>query len=61
MCQGRIGGECRVVGEGLGAGIIDDILLYCAKSCTKETRQCAGGAQRASESNNLYFKNIPCL
>jgi hypothetical protein len=61
MCQGHIGGECKVVGKGLGAGTVEGILLDCAKNCTKETRQCARGAQIASESNNFYFKNIPCV
>jgi hypothetical protein len=61
MCQGHVGGECGVVGEGLRAGTIDGILLDCAKNCMKETRQCAGGAQIASESNNFYFKNIHCV
>ena len=45
MCQGCVGGECRVVGEGQGVGTVDSVLLDCAKNCTKETRQCAGGAQ----------------
>ena len=44
MCQGRVGGECEVVGKGKGVGTIDDVLLDCAKNCTKETRQCAEGA-----------------
>jgi hypothetical protein len=48
MCQGRVGGECGVVGEGQGAGTVDGILLDSTKNCTKETRQCAGGAQIAS-------------
>jgi hypothetical protein len=61
MCQGGVGGECRVVGKGQGAGTVDRVLLDCAKNCMKETRQCAGGAQIASESNNFYFKNIPCV
>jgi hypothetical protein len=61
MCQGHVGGECGVVGKGQGAGTIDGILLDCAKNCTKEMRQCAGGAQIASESNNFYFKNISCV
>ncbi len=42
-------------------GTVDGVLLDCAKNCMKETRQCAGGAQVASESNNFYFKNIPCV
>jgi hypothetical protein len=61
MCQGHVGGECGVVGKGLGARKIDDILFDCAKNCTKEMRQCAGGAQIASESNNFHLKNIPCV
>ncbi len=61
MCQGSVGGECGVVGKGQGAGIVDGVLLDCAKNCTKETRQCAVGAQIASESNILYFKNISCV
>jgi hypothetical protein len=38
MCQGHVGGECRVVGKGPGAGSVDRVLLNCAKNCTKETR-----------------------
>ncbi len=58
MCQGRIGGECGVVGKGQGAGTIDGVHLDCAKNCTKEMRQCAGGAQIEGESNNFYILKI---
>ncbi len=45
MCQGQVEGEFRDVGRGQGAGTVDGVHLDCAKNCTKETRQCAGGAQ----------------
>jgi hypothetical protein len=61
MCQGRVGGECGVVGEVRGAETVDGVLLDYAKNCTKEMRQCAGGEQIASESNNFYFKIFPCV
>jgi hypothetical protein len=34
---GDVSGECRVVGEGRGAGTDDGVVLDCAKNCTKET------------------------
>jgi hypothetical protein len=37
---GDVSGECRVVGEGQGAGTDDGVLFNCAKYCTKEMRQC---------------------
>ncbi len=40
---GDVSGECRVVGEGRGAGTDDGVLLDCSKNCMKETRQWSCG------------------
>ncbi len=42
MCQGCVGGECGVVGEGQGAGTVNGVLLDCAKTTQKKLGNALG-------------------